>query len=122
MTIILMCFAVTGCGGRWSSDSTLSVSTPHHLSGKSINSNKINKQNIDVPNSYGVPSQVVWNNNTYVTKGWLKSVGKELGYTTNPKGIKVFAIKGFDPDISVALEMDYPNGKYVQAVLLNHNK
>jgi hypothetical protein len=68
---------------------------------------------------YGVPSQVQWNGRTYGTEGWIKTVGTQLGFTQKPGKVKVFRVPGHKPNDEIALEYDYPNGKYIKAKIQN---
>ena len=104
---VVACLVVAGGVYTYSNHNT---STPNQ--GIQVGQNKPGQL---AGTSWGIPANVAWNGYYYETKGYVQTVGSNLGVATYPGPAKIFSIPGQNPDQKIALQVDTPNGKYVSA-------
>lgn len=63
-----------------------------------------------------LPALVKWNGMSYITKGYVQNVGGKVGVANDgTHKWNVFALPGRPPQNEIAIEVNNPNGKYVEA-------
>ncbi|QSO45640.1 hypothetical protein [Alicyclobacillus mengziensis] len=63
-----------------------------------------------------LPSLVKWNGISYITKGYIHNVGAKVGVANDgTQKWNVFVLPGYSPQNEIAVEVNNPNGKYVEA-------
>ncbi|QSO46749.1 hypothetical protein [Alicyclobacillus mengziensis] len=63
-----------------------------------------------------LPSLVKWNGISYITTGYIHNVGAKVGVANDgTQKWNVFVLPGYSPQNEIAVEVNNPNGKYVEA-------